>query len=103
MAWISPTATIEGHATALVIPATVAIASVEYIFLDAIVGATTAAAGLSLLALFLMLATLAAMCLMFLVVLLWVLKHACRGLVANSIAEHLNLPLDRIDGGIAVA
>ncbi len=96
------TAAIEGHATALVVPPTVAIASVKYILPTTIVGGTSAAAWLSLLALVLLLATLAALCLMPLVSLLWVLKHACRRLVANCIAEHLELPLHGIDGGIVV-
>ncbi len=54
----------------LVIPATIAVASVEFVLPATIVGATTAAAGLSLLALVLLLATLAASCLTTLVVLL---------------------------------
>ena len=68
-----------------------------------IVSATTATNWLSLLALVLLLAMLAARSLTILVVLLWVLEHASRGLVANSIAEHLDLPLHSIDGGVVVA
>jgi hypothetical protein len=34
--------------------------------------------------------------------LLWKLEHARRGLVANYIAEHLILPLHHIDGGVVV-
>ncbi len=97
------TIAVEGHAAALVIPAIVATTSVESVLPVAVVGATTAATGLSLLTLVLMLGTLAALCLMTLVGLLWVLKHACRGLVANCIAEHLDLSLYSIDGGIVVA
>jgi hypothetical protein len=81
---------VEGHTTALGIPAILAVASVESILPAAIVGATTAAAVLSLLALVLLLATLAASCLTSLVGLLWVLKHACRGLVSKCVAEHLD-------------
>jgi hypothetical protein len=35
--------------------------------------------------------------------LLWVLEHTRRGLVANVVTEHLNLPLLCIDGGVFVA
>ncbi len=97
------TIAVEGHAAALVIPAIVAAASVESVLPVAVVGATTAATGLSLLTLVLMLGMLAAFCLITLVGLLWVLKHACRGLVANSVAEHLDLPLYSIDEGVVVA
>ncbi len=103
MGGITATAAIEGHTNALVIPATIAIASVESVFPAAVVGATTAAAGLSLLALVLLLATLAVSCSTLLVDLLWVFKHACRGLVAKCVAEHLDLPLHGIDEGIVVA
>ncbi len=103
MGEITATTAIEGHAAALVIPATIAVASVESVSPTAIVGAITATAGLSLLALVLLLATLATMCLTTLVGLLWVLKHACRGLVAKCIVEHLDLPLHGIDGGVVVA
>ncbi len=97
------TAAVEGHAAALVIPATIVVASVESVLPAAIVGATTITAGLSLLDLVLLLATLAALCSMPLVGLLWVLKHAYRGLGAKCIAEHLDLPLNSIDGVIVVA
>ncbi len=100
---ITATAAVEGHTAALVIPTTFAVASVESILPAAVVGATTLAAGLSLMALVLLLATLAASCLMSLVGLMWVLKHACRGMVTKCIADHLDLPLHGIDGGVAVA
>jgi hypothetical protein len=48
---ITATAAIEGHATALVVSTTIIIASVESVSNATIVGATTAAAGLSLLVL----------------------------------------------------
>ncbi len=102
MGEITAAATVEGHTAALVIPATIAVASVESVLTAAIVGATTAAAGLSLLTLVLLLAMLAASCLTLLVGLLWVLKHACRGLGAKCVAEHLDLLLHGIDGGIVV-
>ncbi len=92
MGGITATAAIKGCATALVIPATVAIASVESIFPAAVVGATTATAGLSLLVLVLLLATLATLCMTALVGLLWVLKHACRGLVANALQSIWSFP-----------
>ncbi len=58
---------------------------------------------LSLLALALLLAMLAAARSTILaVLLLWVLEHARQGLVANDVAEHLNLSLQHIDGGIVV-
>ncbi len=60
MGGITAAAAVEGHTTALVIPATIVVASVEFVSPTAIVAATTAAAGLSLLALVLLLATLAA-------------------------------------------
>ncbi len=94
---ITATTAVEGHTAALVIPANIAVASVESVWPAVIVGATTAAAGLSLLALVLLLAMLAALCLTSLAGLLWVLKHACRGLVAKCVAEHLDLPLYGID------
>jgi hypothetical protein len=100
---ITATATIEDHTAALVIPATIAIAAVESVLPTAVVGANTATAGLSLLALVLLLATLVALWSKFLVGLLWVLRHACRGLVTKYIAEHLDLPLHGIDGGVVVA
>ena len=103
MGGIIATATIEGHAAALIVSATATVASVESVSTAAVVGAMTATAGLSLLALVLLLAMPAATRLMILVVLLWVLKHADRGLVANGIAEHLDLPLRSIDGGVVVA
>ncbi len=103
MGEITATAAVEGHATALAIPATVAVTSVESVLPAAIVGATTTATGLSLLDLVLLLATLAALCLMPLVGLLWVLKHAYRGLGAKCIAEHLVFSLNGIDGGVVVA
>jgi hypothetical protein len=91
MGEITATAAIEGHATALVVSTTIIIASVESVSTTAIVGATTAAAGLSLLVLILLLAKLVALCLTILVVLLWNLKQASRGLVANCIAGHMDL------------
>jgi hypothetical protein len=100
---ITAIATINGHAAAIVVYATITVASVEFVSTAAVVGATTATAGLSLLALVLLLAMPAALCLTILVVLLWILKHAGRGLVANCIAEHLDLPLHSIDGGVVVA
>jgi hypothetical protein len=101
---ITANTAVEGHAIALVTPTFVAVASVESILIPAVVGATTTATGLSLLvlALVLLLATLAVSCSMTLVVLLWVLKHACRGLVAGFVAEHLDLPLHSIDGCVVV-
>ncbi len=103
MGEITTTAAIEGLTAALVIPATIVVASVESVLPAAVVGAITAAAGLPLLALVLSLATLAASSLTSLVGLLWVLKHACRELVAKCVAEHLDLPLHGINGGIVVA
>jgi hypothetical protein len=100
---ITATAAIEGQAAALVISTTIAVAAVESVLPATVVGATTVATGLSPLTLVLLLATLAASCSTTLVGLLWVLKHACRGLVANCIAEHLDLPLHGIDGGVVVA
>jgi hypothetical protein len=67
---IAATAAIEGHAAALVIPPTIAVDSVESVFPAAFVGATTATAGLSLLDMVLLLATLATVCLTTLVGLL---------------------------------
>ena len=105
MGGITATAAVEGHAAALAVSAaiTVTVASVESISTTAVVGATTTATGLSRLALFLLLAMPATLCSTILVVLLWVLKHACRGLVAKCIVEHLDLPLHGIDGGVVVA
>ncbi len=100
---IIATAAIEGHAAALIVSSTTTVASVESVSTTTIVGATTPAAGLSQLALVLLLATLARPCSAILVVLLRVLKHAGRGLVANGVAGNLDLPLHRIDGGIVVA
>jgi hypothetical protein len=97
------TATVEGHSTALIVSGTTTIASVESISTTTIVGVATAAAGLSLLALVLLLATVAAPCSTILVVLLWILKHAGRGLVADGVAEHFDLPLHSIDGGVVAA
>ncbi len=58
---IIATATIEGHSAALIVSGTVTVvASVESVSSAAVVGAATAAAGLSLLALVLLLATPAA-------------------------------------------
>jgi hypothetical protein len=99
---ITATAAIKGHAATFVIPATIAVASVESVLPTAFVGAITATAGLSLLTLVLLLATLVASCSTTLVGLLWVLKHACRGLVAKCVAEHLDFPLHGIDGGVVV-
>ncbi len=103
MVGITATVAVEGCTAALVIPATIVVASVESVLPATVVGATTAAAGLSLLALVLLLVTLAALYSMSLVGLLWVLKHACRGLVAKCIAEHLDLSLHGIDGGVLLA
>jgi hypothetical protein len=101
---IIATAAIEVYATALIVSATATIAFVESTTTTAVVGATTATNWLSLLALALLLATTAAVNLIILaVLLLWVLEHASRGLVADGIAEHLNLPLHYIDGGIVLA
>jgi hypothetical protein len=100
---IIATAAVEDYAAALIVSATATVASVESDSTTTVVGATTAAAGLSLLALVLLLAMPAATRLTILVVLLWVLKHAVRGLVANGVAEHLDLPLYSIDGGIVDA
>ncbi len=99
---ILATTAIEGHAAALIVSATTTVASVESDSTAALVGATTVAAGLLLLALVLLLATPAAPCLTILVILLWVLKHAGRGLVADGVAEHLDLPLHSIDAGDVV-
>jgi hypothetical protein len=101
---IAATTTIEEHAAALVTPTTIAIASVESYLPTAIVVAatTTATAGLSLLDSVLSSAALAALCSTTPFGLLWVLKHACRGLGAKCIAEHLYLPLHGIDRGIVV-
>jgi hypothetical protein len=79
---ITATATIEGSA-AKVTSVTIAVASLESISPTTIVDATTTAAQVSLLALVLLLATLSTLCTMSLVGLLWVLQHACRGLVAK--------------------
>jgi hypothetical protein len=95
--------TIEGHTAALIVSATATVASVESVSIAAIVRATATTPGLSLLALVFLLATPAASFLMIFIVLLWVLKHPGRGLVANGVAEHLDLPLHSIDGGIVVA
>ncbi len=103
MGGIIATAANKVHASALIVYVNATIASVESVFTAAVVGAMTSATWLSLLALVFLLATLAAARLTILVVLLWVLKHAGRRLVANSIAEHLDLPLHRIDGGVVVA
>jgi hypothetical protein len=94
------TAAIEVHAATLIVSATATVAVVESIFTAANVSATTASNWLSLLALALLLASTTAARSTILVVLLWVLEHAGRGLVADGIAQHLNLPLHRIDGGI---
>ncbi len=100
---IIATAAVEGHAAALIVSTTATVASVESVSTAAVVGAPTAANCLSLLALVLLLATTAATCTMICAVLLWVLMHASRGLVANGVAEHLALPLHSIDGGIVIA
>jgi hypothetical protein len=101
---ITANAAVEGHAPALVITATIAVAvALESVSPAANVAATTASAGLSLLALVMLLAKMATVCSTTLAGLLWVLNHACRGLVANCIAEHLDLPLHGIDGGVVVA
>jgi hypothetical protein len=100
---IIATAAIEFYATALIVSATTAVAFVESGTTAAVVGNMTASNWLSLLALALLLATMATVRLTLLVMLLlWVLEHASRGLVANCIAEHLNLPLHCIDGGVVV-
>ncbi len=91
------TATAAVECAARVSPVTGVAASVESVLPASIVGAATAAAGLPLLALVLLLATLTASCLTSLIGLLWVLWHACRGLVAKCIAQHLDLPLHGID------
>ncbi len=70
---ITATTTVECHAIALVVSATIIVASVGSVSTAAIVGATITAAGLSLLALVLLLATPASLCSTILVVLLWVL------------------------------
>jgi hypothetical protein len=59
---ITAIAAIEGQAAALVIPTTIAVATVESILPTAVVGATTVATGLSPLAVVLLLTTLAASC-----------------------------------------
>ncbi len=101
---IIATANVEDHATTLIVFATATIASVESVSTATIFGATTAANWLFLLALVLLLATTTAMRATILdVLLLWVLKHARRVLVADGIADHLNLPLHSIDGGVVVA
>ncbi len=102
MGGIAATAAVEGHSAARVTSATVAIVSVESVLPATIVGATTAAAGLLLLALVLLLTTLAASCSMSLVGMLWVLWHACRGLVTKFVAKRLDFPLHGIDGGVLV-
>ncbi len=56
---MTATAAVEGHTAALVIPATVAVTFVESVLPTNVVSATTAATGLALLALVLLLATLA--------------------------------------------
>ena len=56
---IIATATVEGHATTLIVSTATTVAFVESVFTAAIVSATTAADWLSLLALVLLLATLA--------------------------------------------
>ncbi len=92
------TTTVEGHAASLIVSPTA-----ESVSTAAVVGARTTTTGFSLLALVLLLATLATARLTILVVFLWVLKHAGRGLVADGIAKHLDLPLHSFDGGIVVA
>ncbi len=91
------TATAAVECAAGVSSATGAVAYVESVLPAFIVVATTVAAGLYLSALILLSATLAASCWMSLIGLLWVLWHACRGLVAKCNAKHLDLPLHGID------
>ncbi len=81
MGRITATTAVEGAAR--VSSASGAVGSVEFVLPAFIVGTTTTAAGLSLLALVLLLAELATSCLTFLIGLLRVLWHACRGLVAK--------------------
>jgi hypothetical protein len=101
---IIATAAVEIYATALIVSATAASALVVSSTTTTIVGAMIAAKWLSLLPLALLLVTTATTRSMILdVLLLWVLEHAGRGLVANDAAEHLNLPLHGIDGGVVVA
>ncbi len=88
------TATTAIECAAGVSSATGDVASVECVLPASIVGAATAPPRLSLLALVLL---LAALCSMSLIGLLWVLWHACRGLVAKCVAKHLDLPLHGID------
>ncbi len=83
-------AAIKISATALIVSATPA-AIVVSTTTTGVVGAMTAADSLSLLALALLLVTMAAACSTILaVLLLWVLAHAGGGLVADEVAEHLN-------------
>ncbi len=103
LGWIIATATVKGHSADLIVSGTATVASVESVSTAAVVGAATTTTGLSLFSLVLLLATPAAPCSTILVALLWVLKHAGRGQVANGVAEHLDLPLHSIDRGIVVA
>ncbi len=97
-------ATIGISAAALVVSATASAAIVVSTTTAAVVVATTAANGLSLLALALLLAMTATTCSMILAMLLpGVLEHTRGGLFATGIKEHLNLPLQCIDGGVVVA
>ncbi len=91
------TATPAVECAAGVIPVTGVVVSAESDLPSSIVGAATTATGLPLLALVMLLDTLAASCSTSLIGLLWVLCHACRGLVAKCIAQHLDLPLHGID------
>jgi hypothetical protein len=101
---IIATAAVEIYATALIVSATAAAALVEFATTAAVADNTTTANQLSLLALALLVVTTATACSTILaVLLLWVLEHSRRGLVANDVREHLNLPLHCIDGRIVVA
>ncbi len=104
MGGIVATAAIEVHASALIVTATTTVASVESVSTATIVGAMNAANRLPLMALVLLLVTTATTRTTILIgLLLCVLEHANRGLVANGIAEHLNLPLNIIHEVIIVA
>ncbi len=97
-------ATIGISAAALVVSATAPAAIVVSTTTAAVGVATTAANGLSLLALALLLAMTATTCSTILAMLLpGVLEHTRGGLFANGVTEHLNLPLQCIDGGVVIA
>jgi hypothetical protein len=98
------TNTIEVYITALIVSVTATVAFVESTSTATDVVAMTNAKWLSFLALALMLSmTATARTMILVMLLLWVLEHAGRELIANDIVEHVNLPLNCIDGSVVVA